>query len=498
MPLFKRPDSPFWQYSFGDDVRESTKIRHEGKNKPPQEAREYAQVHDQLNWRRANLGERAAVSFREAADAWLVSDSKARKRDRECLAWLQEHTFDGPKLGPQPVRDVQAFKALELIRKLAVAKGWAHATVDRHMAVVSAVLNHAHVPMGALDGPTTVPLYRTPSEEPRYLTRPEFVALMHELPYHLQLAAAFAVLSMLRMRSMLSLRWSNVDRAQRVAVILRKDMKGQRRTFKFPLSNDALDLLDKLRILNPVGPWVFQWNGNRIDDCNTAAFQAALRRAGIEGANWHTLRHTGATWARQAGATDGVLMDLADWTDIRTVRRYSRHGGIPQHIHAASEAIGGGTLAVLARAEDTAAPSREILGSAASGNSQSPYAATRGVSLQRRQGRESNPLAGRGAGGDRTRDLDVANVALSQLSYRPTDPTSQTSQTSQSRDYLTGSKQAPATDTAHADTQNPHEAGGSVLDQEGESALPVNVLRFQESDASAALRRRLNLKKSKT
>jgi integrase len=437
MPLYQRPDSPCWWVTIGDDVRESTKVRHEGKKKPPQAAREYERLRAERYWREQHLGQRVVLSFRAAADAWLSCDSKPRKRDRECLAWLMDKPApEAPQLGVHPVTDVKQHDALDGIRKLALAKGWSHSTVDRHMATLSAVLNHAHSPMGALPEPVVVPLYRDPTAEPRWLTREEFGALAAELPYHLRLAAAFAVVSMLRMRAMLRLQWSRIDRANKVAYIPKRDQKGQRKTFKFPLSSDALALLDSLRELNPKGAWVFQWNGKPIDDCNTAAFQAAMARAGIADANWHTLRHTGATWARQAGAADGVLMDLGDWSDIRMVRRYAHHGPVPAHVHAASEAISSGALAALV----------------------------------------CSPKGDGGARGDRTPDLDIANVALSQLSYCPDPEPSRTD----------------------ADLQNPHVVGSGLAIGTPETPLSLNVLAFRARDTSVALRMPPLAKKSKS
>lgn len=61
-----------------------------------------------------------------------------------------------------------------------------------------------------------------------------------------------------------------------------------------------------------------------IKDCNTEAYKAAVVRAGLNPAevNWHTLRHTFATWARKSGVTREDLKKLGAWRDDRMVENY--------------------------------------------------------------------------------------------------------------------------------------------------------------------------------
>ena len=54
---------------------------------------------------------------------------------------------------------------------------------------------------------------------------------------------------------------------------------------------------------------MFQWDGEPIDDCNTAAFKKARERAGLpDTVNWHTLRHTFASWRSKNGVSPHELM----------------------------------------------------------------------------------------------------------------------------------------------------------------------------------------------
>jgi len=379
MPLYQRDDSPFWWVTIGDDFRESTKVPHGGGTGPKQKtvrvprdpshpAVQYEAKAAVLYYNQQRLGDRAPVSFRAAAVHWLSVNAKPKRRDRELLKWLgagenpkeDKPSPAGPKLGEHEVREVADPLVLDKVRALYAKSGRkgrrSYSTVDRMMALVSCVLNHAFKVLKALDTPVFVPLYRVEAEEPKYFTREQFAAVNQRLPYHLALAQMFAVATLLREGAMLSLMWPHIQihptapgaPESGTAFILKRDSKGKRRTFQFPLNADAVSILRRLRERNPVGDFVFQWNGKRIKKCNTTTYKRACTRAGCPWANWHTNRHTGATWARQGGAQDGELQSLGGWADPRMVRRYAHHGPIPKHIHVASQNIAAGGLGELA------------------------------------------------------------------------------------------------------------------------------------------------------
>lgn len=71
---------------------------------------------------------------------------------------------------------------------------------------------------------------------------------------------------------------------------------------------------------------------NALANVNTKAWNAALQRAGIENFKWHDLRHTFATWHRQAGTPTHELQRLGGWKTAAMVDRYA---------HVAPEALQG-------------------------------------------------------------------------------------------------------------------------------------------------------------
>ncbi len=85
--------------------------------------------------------------------------------------------------------------------------------------------------------------------------------------------------------------------------------------------------------ITPVPPetdHVFTYRRKPVDDCNTKAFQDAREVARLDGVNWHSLRHTFASWAVQAGVTRHELMKLGPWESYEMVLRYAHIA--PDHL----------------------------------------------------------------------------------------------------------------------------------------------------------------------
>ena len=375
MPLYKRADSPYWWVRIGRKTRCSTGATNRAQ------AEEFERTLQQRLWRLERLGDRGAVPWASAVERYLNENAKPKRRDRELLGWLAK------KVGECPLYEFADADAIEKIRKLGALEGWAPSTIDRLMAAVRAVLRRAHA-WGYIEAVPHIPMYKPPRPEPRWLTPAELARLCKELPPHLALAARFAVLTGLRMRSMLRMTWDRVDIAQAQAWIPAAHMKGGK-TLKIALSPAALAVLAELRAFGPSGPWVFQYEGRPYDDCNTRAFKKAVTRAGLEPLRWHDLRHTFASWAIQSGVRLEELMELGGWKDYRMALRYG-------HLAPSQMASAAGKVAQM----------MHVAHGAQSGSGDE----------------KTKEISGEdgGAAGDRTPDLRIANATLSQLSYRPT------------------------------------------------------------------------------
>jgi integrase len=326
MPLYRRPGSPYWWVRIGRKTRRSTGTADK------RAAKEFEEVLKERVWRREKLGDRSSVSWNEATERYLNDSTRARKREREFIAWLK------PRIGIHPISAVADPDVLEQLRQDGLAAGWAHSTVDRMMRVIRAVMRKCAKKWKYLEAPPAVPMYGADDEEdePHWLTREEFERLKSELPIHLKLAAEFAVLTLLRMRAQSQLTWERVDMVGQRAWVPRGQMKGGK-TFGVALSSRAVKVLREVRRLGNKGDRVFQYDGRPVDNFNTAAFKKAVERAKLTPLRWHDLRHTGASWAVQNGCTLLELMALGDWKSYRSVLRYAHFA--PSHAAGAAELV---------------------------------------------------------------------------------------------------------------------------------------------------------------
>ena len=338
MPLYRQPKSPYWWLRL---QVAGTKVRRSTGTDDREAAEEYEQRERGRLWRLHKLGDRGATPFSEAAARWLTETAKRTKsKDRFIVDW-----FCGqPELKDAPLSDIDS-DVIEVLRALLAREGRSPATVDRHMALLRAILRKSATEWGYLDAAPKVPMHNARPAEPRWLTRAQFAKLEAELPPHLKLAAEFAVLTGLRMRSMLALTWDRVNLAKRTATasgamlwVPASHMKAGK-TLGIPLAGKAIKVLLKLKTLNPTGERVFQYEGKPIDDCNTRAFQNAVERSNVGPLRWHDLRHTFAAWAVRGGVSLHELMQLGGWSSYAMVLRYSHLA--PDHLAQAAEKVAG-------------------------------------------------------------------------------------------------------------------------------------------------------------
>lgn len=205
-------------------------------------------------------------------------------------------------------------------------------SVNRHLTLLRAIVNRAR---DAWDYETPAINWRThwlkePPPRDRWASHDEADRLIACAAPHLRPAIVFSLLTGVRLGNCIGLDWRQVDMKARV---IRVNLKGGRRHV-VPMSEAVLVLLANLGPRDE-GP-VFAYKGRRLKSWKTA-WNAAKRRAGIKDLRWHDLRHTFATWARQAGADLGVIQQLLGHTNIATTMRYAHHG--PGETQRAMEAI---------------------------------------------------------------------------------------------------------------------------------------------------------------
>lgn len=323
--IYRRKGTPNWWISIsvaGRKTRRTTGTDDRGK------AQEFEKSERDRLWRVHKLGDTGYVRWAEAAARWLADVPESSKaKELSVLNWFKQH------LEHEPLRAIDR-DAIQLLRELCLV-GRAKSTVDRHMAILRAVLRKC-VEWGYLQAAPTVPMYNVRKSDFRWLTHVEFDALRRELPPHLQLAADCAVMTGLRMRAMLRLTWDRIDLRARRLWVPGMQMKGKN-AHGMPISREVAKIFRKLKTANPTGDHVFQYLGETIDDCNTKAFQDAVERSGVGPLRWHDLRHTFASWAVQGGVTLQELMQLGGWKTYSSVLRYGHLD--PDHLAKAAELV---------------------------------------------------------------------------------------------------------------------------------------------------------------
>lgn len=144
----------------------------------------------------------------------------------------------------------------------------------------------------------------------RYLTENELRRLLDYLTPAMALAVEWSVYTGCRREETFSLVWDRVHLDRGHAIVIAKG--GREHTVW--LSPNALDVLARCdregRYVFNTTNWKKLWYG-------------AMKDAGIKDFRWHDLRHTHATWLRQAGVPLEVVQRSLGHADLATTQRYA-------------------------------------------------------------------------------------------------------------------------------------------------------------------------------
>lgn len=201
----------------------------------------------------------------------------------------------------------------------------APATVKGEIDLLSKMLDVAQKEFGiALPAGNPVLGVRKPKgakSRDRRLTADEMTALERECrasgnPY-LWPAVVFAIETAMRQGELLSLRWQDIDRKRRLALLLDPDKLKTKEPRAAPLSSAALAALDGL-------PRAIK--GQIIPQSRMTlykAFERACQRAGIDNFTWHDLRHEALSRLAERG--DFTVLELAAVSGHKTLQMLKRY-----------------------------------------------------------------------------------------------------------------------------------------------------------------------------
>ena len=209
-----------------------------------------------------------------------------------------------------------------------------------------------------------------PRQESDWLTREEFVKLLQAaghparsrpgLAERDQLVLLTLAMTGLRRSELIALDWGDVTLdGPRPSPLVRCGKGGKPR--RQPLPTQLVGRLERLRderYASPSDPVFCGLHGARLQPAILAdLIRRATSRAGItKHVTAHTLRHTAATWLRQATGDARLVAEYLGHSDLSTVSRYAHVAS--DELHSATQALADGP------SEDRSPPSFQTPSSA--------------------------------------------------------------------------------------------------------------------------------------
>lgn len=337
--IYRRPDSKFWWIATtlpnGKRIRQSTRT----------ETREDAQaLLAKLTldaYREANFGIKPERSWQEAVVRYLAVKSMLRSFDDVQRICRMLDSYLGHLMLNQINGDV-----IWSVIQGELKKGNKPATVNRYLALIRSLLRMARDEWQWINSMPKIRLLPGEVERDRWLTREEADRLIAACPPHLAVLVQFALATGCRAREITGLEWGRVDLVRRTAW-LNQTKNGTPRGV--PLNSDAIAVLE-----GEIGRhqrYCFTYQGKPIGwELSNSAWRSAVSRADLGDLRFHDLRHTWASWHRQAGTSCDELKDLGGWKSRQMVDRYAKYA--TEHLtHAAAriESGKGGNVLELSR-----------------------------------------------------------------------------------------------------------------------------------------------------
>lgn len=324
--IYRRPDSRYWWINA--TLPNGVRLRQSAGTEIREEAEALLAKLKLEAYREAHFGIKPHRSWQEAVVRYLEGKAALRSyRDvKQICRGL--HPYMGNLTLNQINGDV-VWSVIQGERK----KGNKPATVNRYLGVLRNVLRTARDEWQWIDSIPKIRLLSGEVERDRWLTRDEADRLILACPPHLAALVRFALATGCRAREITGLEWSRVDLARRTAWI-NQTKNGTPRGV--PLNEDAVDVLEGQKEKHP--RFCFTYEGKPIRwQVSSSAWKTVLAKAGIVDFRFHDLRHTWASWHRQAGTSCDELKELGGWKSRQMVDRYAKFA--TEHLSVAAARI---------------------------------------------------------------------------------------------------------------------------------------------------------------
>ena len=270
-------------------------------------------------------GHRPAVTFREAAEKFLIEDCPTKSLERAGYAFDHVLPFIG-SLSIDRVHD----GSLAMYRSNRLLSGAAAATINKELGFVRRVLilaarkwRHANG-MAYLSEAPLIEMVKGAARKPYPLEWQEQARLFAELPAHLERLALFGVNTGLRSSELCSLRWSweiQVPELDTYVFMLPEHVTKNGEERIVVLNSTARSVIESERGKHP--NYVFTYRGEPVSRINNHAWRKARTRAGLPQVRVHDLRHSFGHRLRGAGVSFEDRQDLLGHRSGRITTHYS-------------------------------------------------------------------------------------------------------------------------------------------------------------------------------
>jgi integrase len=245
-----------------------------------------------------------------------VKQKRSWRRDKELLKPLCR-MFGNKKLSEITAKDLEDFR---LVRLQEVKP----ATVNRSLSVLRTMLNLAKrwKKFFGENPVSVVGMLEENNQIERILTREEEKRLVDSAISYLRPIIVTALNTGMRRGEILNLKWSDVDLSNNLIAVNQTNSKSKKARRVY-INSTLRKLLLELKLKSAGIEYVFlDDKGNHLREIKNG-FNAACRRAGIQGFRFHDLRHTAATRLIESGAGIVAVSKILGHSDIKTTMRYT-------------------------------------------------------------------------------------------------------------------------------------------------------------------------------
>lgn len=266
--------------------------------------------------------------FAEFADQVFLPWSKANKRNYETDKWIVRELseffgkYEFTQISPILI---EKFKREIGERKTKSGRLYKPQTVNHFLILLGRIFEMAiDAGLVAINPVRRVKKRTCDNRRTKFLSREEVAALIAACTgkrAYLANIIRMAVNTGMRRGEILGLKWADVDLGTRT-IYIRQSKTGKPRTI--PINSELFEVLARVKATAEKNESVF-FNARTkkpLRDIHES-FKTACRLIGLNGVNFHDLRHTAPSWLAEAGVDAFTIANILGHASIQTSLRYT-------------------------------------------------------------------------------------------------------------------------------------------------------------------------------